>query len=142
MKKKLDCVLLVDDDEMTNFINQTVIERADVANKIDVALDGQEALEYLTCSGKYSGTAKYPQPDLVFLDINMPRMTGWEFLEEYKNLEADQRANVVVIMLTTSVNPDDGTRAKSTAEVADFRQKPLNNDMLMEILQQHFPYNF
>ena len=73
MEKKLNCVLLVDDDNGTNFINRMIIEEAGIADGIEIALNGREAIEYLTGKGKYEKKgSKNPQPDLILLDINMP----------------------------------------------------------------------
>ena len=84
MKTKLNCILLVDDDEPTNFLNQMVIEELDIAEQIRVAQNGQEALTYLKKTG--IGDENFPLPDLILLDINMPAMNGWEFLERYRKL--------------------------------------------------------
>jgi CheY-like chemotaxis protein len=130
MRNKLNCIMLIDDNEDDNFIHQIVLKRADVCHKIQVAESGTEALEYLK-KGK-------DIPELIFLDINMPKMNGWEFLEEYKLLNPDQKAEVVVIMLSTSVNPADKEKAHSIEEVRDFKSKPLSREMLDEVLDRFF----
>jgi len=87
MKKKLSCVLLVDDDEPTNFLNRIILEEAGCAERIEVAQSGQAALSYLQKAGEHGpGGVVYPNPSLIFLDINMPAMDGWEFLSRYKTL--------------------------------------------------------
>jgi CheY-like chemotaxis protein len=130
MRKKLNCIMLIDDNEDDNFIHQIVLKRADASHKIQIAESGMEALEYLK-KGK-------DIPELIFLDINMPRMNGWEFLEEYKLLDKDQKAEVVVIMLSTSVNPADREKAISIEEVRGFKSKPLSREMLDEVLDRFF----
>ena len=107
MKQKLNCILLIDDDKPTNFINEVVIKQLDCAEKIVVVQNGSEALDYL----KSKDDGEHPQPDLIFLDINMPAMNGWEFLEKYTELDKKQHGKVVVIMLTTSLNQDDEKKA-------------------------------
>jgi CheY-like chemotaxis protein len=139
MKKKLNCVLLIDDDEPTNFLSRLLLEEADCAHHIQVAQDGRSALEYLTQSENCNGEDKrFPCPDLIFLDINMPAMNGWEFLEEYSRLEKHHKGNVVMVMLTTSLNPDDRTKAHGIPDVSGFETKPLTEEKLEMILQKYF----
>ncbi len=134
MKTKLNCVLLVDDDEPTNFLNEMVINQSGFAEKVVATQGGREALEYL----KSMENGKHPQPDLILLDINMPAMNGWEFLEEYKKLSPAQQGKIVVIMLTTSLNPDDWDMAQKIDAINDFINKPLTVEALEEILNKHF----
>src|SRR4051812_35217001 len=114
MKKKLNCILLVDDDDEDNFFHKIVIERMDVTDCIEVAENGIEALKFLKKENQAI-------PELIFLDINMPKMNGWEFLEEYKKLSPDQKARITIMMLTTSANPDDIKRAESIEEVDGYK---------------------
>lgn len=134
MPHKLNKVLLIDDSEADNFINTRVIRRAEVAEEIVTMSSGQEALDYLVTA--VNGT--FPTPDLVFLDINMPGMTGWEFLDAYERLPQHQRARIVVCMLTTSVANADEARAEGYRTVQAFSHKPLTQEMLDAILDEHF----
>ena len=68
----------------------------------------------------------------------MPGMNGWEFLEAYSQLSDQQRGHIVVMMLTTSLNPDDKLRADNYQGVNGFLSKPLTKDLLKEILETHF----
>ena len=131
MRKKLNCILLVDDDPDDNFFHETVIREMDIAHKIDFATNGEEALNYLKKQGQHP-------PELIFLDINMPRMNGWEFLDHYKHLDEAQKARVVIMILTTSANPDDLKKARELQGVSGFQTKPLSPEMLTAILQEHF----
>ena len=140
MKKKLNCVLLVDDNESDNFLHKRVLEKAGIANHIDVALNGQEALDFLIEKGRHGNPhSNYNQPELILLDINMPVMDGWEFLEVYNKLEATQKAKIVFIMLTTSLNPSDKVKAETLLDSNCFRYKPLTTGMINEIMENHFP---
>jgi len=132
MKKKLNCILLIDDDNDDNFFHQIVIKKMNITERIEVILDGGEAIEFLTKENK-------TPPDLIFLDINMPKMNGWEFLELYKKLSAEHKAKVVVVMLTTSINPDDKKRGEQFSEIIGFNSKPLTEEMIKEILDRYFP---
>ena len=137
MKNKLNCVLLVDDDEPTNFLNKMVLEDINCAEKIMVADSGENALDYLEKAEGPNGDLS--SPDLIFLDINMPAMNGWEFLERYSGLDKQHKANVVIVMLTTSLNPDDCAKANSLPDVSGFETKPLTSEKLQSILEKYFP---
>lgn len=129
--KKLPCVMLIDDNGDDNFYHERVIKKNNAAEKVISIESAKEAISYLT-------NEENLRPDLIFLDINMPEMNGWEFLEEYQKLEERLRGKVVVIMLTTSDNPDDQAKAQKLNVLADFKTKPLTNDMLKEILLKYF----
>ena len=135
-QQPLNCILLVDDDEPTNFLNKMTLEQTGCTRHISVAQSGQEALDYLRGCGVDSG--KQPRPDLIFLDINMPAMDGWEFLDRYRSLPSAQKADIVLIMLTTSLNPDDELKTRTIPEVAGFENKPLSQMRLEQLLQKYF----
>jgi CheY-like chemotaxis protein len=132
--KKLNSILLVEDDEATNFISQMVIKKLDCANHVQVAWNGADALDYI----KLCGEKDCQPPELILLDINMPGLNGWEFLDEYCKLKEKEKIKVVVVMLTTSQNPDDIKRADNNPVVAGFRSKPLTPAVLKDILSQYF----
>ena len=134
MSKKLECVLLVDDDQSCNFLHQRVLKKAEVADEIHVAKDGKEAIEFLQERANNNDSC----PDVIFLDINMPRMDGWQFLEEYQKLPESVRARKVLIMLTSSLNPDDRDRAMRYAEVDGMEYKLLSEDKIRSIIKQYF----
>ena len=143
MKNKINCILLIDDDEPTNFISQMIIEEADCAAEIQIAYSGGQAIDYLTSQGtSTSGQNTYPRPDLIFLDINMPAMNGWEFLQKYNSLEKEHKGNIVIIMLTTSLNPDDRLRSQDFPDVSGFENKPLTRVKLEALLKKHFPEKY
>src|SRR5215210_127393 len=101
MKQKLNCIMLIDDDEPTNFLSSMIIEEANCTEHIQIADNGERAVSYLVNSEKLGYNSKEcPWPDLIFLDINMPAMNGWEFLDKYNQLGKERQSNVI-IMLTT-----------------------------------------
>lgn len=130
MKKKLKCILLVDDDEDDNFFHTITLTEENIAEHVQVAESGMEALKMIrhsTCV-----------PQLIFLDINMPKMNGWEFLKEYATLPEEQKSGIIIIMLTTSLNPADRQKADEISEVKGFENKPLTKEALHAILEKHF----
>lgn len=126
-------ILLIDDNEIDTFFHRNVLENMGVADSISEAYDGQEALDYLRdCEGTDQ------MPELIFLDINMPLMDGWEFMERFKQAGYDQRP-IVVMMLTTSLNPDDAAKAERMAELSGFITKALTEEELAPLIRAHFP---
>ncbi len=134
MENKIKCVLLIDDNPDDNFFHERVIYKCKVADLVVAKQTGRAALEYLKSKRNENGG----HPDLIFLDINMPGMNGWEFLDEYSRLDKKFKSPAVVIMLTTSDNPDDKLKSKAMNIACDFKTKPLNKEMLEEILSKYF----
>ncbi len=132
---KLACTLLVDDDETTNYLNQLLFKRMDVTETLLVARNGQQALDLLHrhCQGPDSPTC----PALILLDVKMPVMDGFEFLEVYARLPWARREATVVVMLTTSLNPQDVQRMQDLP-IAGFLTKPLTKEKISQVMQQHF----
>lgn len=136
--KNLDAILLVDDDLPTNFIHTKVIKNTTIAAKVEVATNVQDALDFLTYAGKFANNPDTPRPGLIFLDINMPGLNGWDFLDAYEKLDAKFKARAVVIMVTTSLNPHDREKALKNKEVVEFLNKPLRPDLVTEVVARYF----
>ena len=134
----MNCILLVDDNAADNYYNQYIINDAGVCNHIQTAINGIEALAYLRKAGEENQSESFPKPDIIFLDINMPKMNGFEFLAEYKNLDERLKSKVLIVMLTTSLNPEDQKKAKAFNEVNEYKHKPLTYEMLKEIIEKYF----
>lgn len=126
--------MLVDDDADDNFFHEREIKKVNVENIVIAENSAMKGLEYL----RAMKSNKDPYPDLIFLDINMPRMNGWEFLQEYNRLDKELQSRAIIIMLTTSENPNDKLRAKTWDFVRDYISKPLTREIMREIIATHF----
>jgi CheY-like chemotaxis protein len=135
MNKKLNLIMLVDDDLTTNLYNEIIIQDLNITDEIEVFQNGKLALDYLTTLNE---EGKYPQPEILFLDINMPIMNGWEFLEQHDKLQQNQKAIIILAMLTSSVNPEDKVRALKFNSVKEFINKPLIEENLEELIIKYF----
>src|ERR1700758_4810970 len=101
MKKKLNCILLIEDNEFTNIFNQKLIKNLDIAEQVYVTESGKEGLDFILNKGNFENELNHPSPDIIFLDINMPGMNGWEFIEELKERKKDKSLSSKIVMLTT-----------------------------------------
>ena len=131
----ISCTLLVDDDETTNFLNQALLRRMAISDTVLVAGNGQVALDLLHthCEQPTSPTC----PALILLDMKMPLMNGFEFLRAYAQRPERQNPTVVIIMLTTSLNPRDVEHMQGLP-IAGYLTKPLTREKLNQVLHQHF----
>ena len=127
--------MLIDDNSDDNFFHERIIRKNHAADSVVTRQNANSALDYLT-SLKNQGSG---HPDLIFLDINMPGMNGWEFLEAYNKIDKRFHCEAIVVMLTTSCNPDDELKARESNVASDFKTKPLTQEMLEEIINKHFP---
>ncbi len=125
-------VLLVDDDTVTNMLHRRVLERSGHVQNIDVATDGQEALDILCADLKEQRAL----PELIFLDINMPGMGGFEFLEKYKEMQLESDMHLIIVMLSTSLLEADHARAEADPNVHCFCDKPLRLEKLTELIEE------
>jgi len=134
MRNKLNCIMLVDDNQDDNFFHEREIKKNNLATIVITKNTAMSALEYL----KLTKDKINLLPDLILLDINMPGMNGWEFLVEYNKLDKSLQSKVVIIMLTTSENSDDIQRAKSENFVSDFITKPMTKEIMLHIIKKYF----
>jgi CheY-like chemotaxis protein len=123
-------VLLVDDDEINNFISIKLIKKALLNTEIMACLNGKFAIDQLV-EIQRKDPAKLP--DYILLDINMPIMNGWEFLDEYKRLNIDPLGKTKIFIISSSVFSNDINKARSYPLVKDFISKPLNVDKIVEL---------
>jgi CheY-like chemotaxis protein len=135
MRSTLDLILLIDDDETTNYVNKRLLTRLNVAKEIKVMSNGKEALTYLQNAAAGSGEKN---PDLIFLDIKMPVMDGFSFLEAYEENKLGSSNQVIILMLTSSASFYDLERLKDYTKVKRHISKALTDADVREILQEYF----
>jgi CheY-like chemotaxis protein len=120
-------VLLVDDDDATNFLASLAFKNLAIANEIAVASDGLVAYEWIkqnTC------------PDIIFLDIRMPRMDGFDFLDNFTRMNTCKQ--VKIIMLTSSLRAEDKKKAFTYNAVVEYIEKPLTETIIQKIADTYF----
>lgn len=128
-------ILCVDDDPITLMLNKKVIAKAEFCKEIDSAYNGEEALNYFDNlkNNKETGTV-INLPEIIFLDLNMPIMGGWEFLESFTNSNYTSIfPKTKVVVLTSSVDQNDIEKSKNYPKVLQFFSKPITTEMLRKI---------
>jgi CheY-like chemotaxis protein len=132
----LNAVLLVDDDATTNYLNKLLLTRLNVADQLLVAENGRQALDTLhQVCGKTTSSC----PALILLDLNMPVMSGLEFLEAYQQLAWRPSQPSIIVVLTTSTNANELARVQQLP-VAATLTKPLTAEKMRLVLQDYFGY--
>ncbi|AXT50432.1 response regulator [Aquimarina sp. BL5] len=126
---KLKRFLLVDDSNSTNFFNKTIIQKTDCVEEVLIATNGSNALKYLQ-----SDTI----PEIIFLDLNMPVMNGWEFLEQHNQLSAAYKSSKIIIMIGAKLRAEEEKMLKSFPQVTEFREKMLTKEIVLEIVSKYF----
>lgn len=130
--RKYRTVMLIDDNEIDNLINQKMIEAATIAENIYTHTGAKSAIEFLRNMEKLE-VAKEVLPDVIFLDIDMPLMDGFQFLDEFEKLTERTRKMCKIIMLTSSINPQDFNKSKKYQNVKLYLNKPLSNESIQKI---------
>ena len=119
----------VDNDEVYLFLIKKMIEKKYGDCKVLEFINGLEAIEFI------KENIEYPQllPDIIFLDINMPVMDGWEFVESFKRIKSEIRKPITIYMVSSSVDEADMERAKNIKEISEFICKPMTIDKVNDI---------
>jgi len=134
MKKKLKSILLIDNSEADIFLMSRVIKKSDFFDKILVSYNAQEALDRLFANNE----KECIHPDLILLDINMPGMTGWDFLDEYIKFSEKMKTNTIICMISTSEAIEDKEKANQYDILNAFINKPLTLEEFISIIDTNF----
>ena len=134
----LSSILLIDDDEISNLFNKIFIGKLNIEVTVDIVFNGAEAIDFLKdliASEKHVNF----KPCLILLDIRMPIMDGWAFLEAYDNLlDEEAKNNIVIVMLTTSEYEGDTIRAMNNPNIKAILEKPLSEKKFKTIIEKFF----
>jgi CheY-like chemotaxis protein len=140
--KNPNLILFIDDNISDNDYHEIEIQKSGVICKFKSITNSHKALEYLRYCLIYKNDPQIPIPDIVFLDINMPAMNGFELLDRLRTAPDpyNQKHDMKIFMLSGTLNPDD--RKKANEEYGDlikgFCSKPLNSDTFLDILKNSF----
>jgi len=135
MNTRLVRILLVDDDEINNFISIKLIKKVLLNTEISACLNGRFAIDELIEINRKDPASL---PDYILLDINMPIMNGWEFLDEYEKLDIDTAGKTKIYIISSSVFSNDISKAKTYRSVKDFVSKPLNIEKINQLFVDEF----
>jgi len=135
MSANLNHIVLVDDNETTSFLNNRLLGRLAVANQVSTFSRADEAFEQLW--GGQAGESPTPAPDLVFVDLKMPGVSGFEFLELYNALPQPVQEQTVMAVLTTSMHGADTARVAQYPNV-EYLTKPLTEEKMRKLLEKRF----
>ena len=132
-KYTFDHVMLLDDDELANFINQKVMESCHFSKDIYVNTSAKSALEFLNNLLVLGDTTKDLLPQVIFIDLNMPLMDGFQFIQSLLKNSNKAIPFIKLVILTSSVHEMDREKAKELADNIMFLNKPLTKEMLENI---------
>lgn len=125
-------ILLIDDSEPDNFLHAYLLNKSNKVQTIETVLNVEKGLEYLRETIQNGEV----MPDAILLDINMPRLNGWEFLDIILKTEEFQDLKTKIYMLTTSLNPDDEFKAINVYKLDGYLNKPLTIEHINQIIDE------
>ena len=128
--KKINTFCIIDDDDIYQFTTAHLLKKMDLVNKIILFSNGQKAINFLK---EEIGNIENI-PDVLFLDINMPVMDGWEFLEEYLRIKPMIPKTVAIYMVSSSVDEKDVLKAKSISALSGYLVKPISSQNIREVI--------
>lgn len=123
----LETILCVDDDAITLMLCKMVITKASFSREVLTAKNGDDALKYFDT---LKSNATISTPQLIFLDLNMPVIDGWEFLDIFRTAAYSDYHHTKIIILSSTIDPEDLEKSKKYPMVIDFLSKPISKEML------------
>ena len=130
METKAPIIALVDDDKVFQLTASRTLKAAQLSDKILQFDNGEEALDFLRDHARESDTL----PDYIFLDINMPFVDGWMFLDDYAHLKTNLSKPIEIFMVSSSIDPRDMDRAQQNANARAYIIKPVTREKFIELL--------
>ena len=134
MNKKVSTILLVDDDLAINFLHKRIVTKSEIGESVIALYNGVEALKNLE---DLNHSLFENDSVFIFLDLNMPIMDGWEFLDSYKHIHKDLNYQCKIFVLSSSINPDDIQKAKKNSHVSEYFSKPLSTDSIATLKEKY-----
>ncbi|MFA7379521.1 MAG: response regulator [Bacteroidia bacterium] len=129
--KKIKTLCLVDDDDIFQLITQRVIQQTNLVDSIKIFSNGLDAMIFLKSVAQNAAQL----PEIILLDLNMPVMDGWEFLEEFTLLKPRLDKTITIYVVSSSIAPSDIERAEAINEVTDYIIKPITTEKLLDMLK-------
>lgn len=130
---KIKSIMLIDDNEIDLLINQKIIKYSNFTGRIQTFNSAVQALNYLKLIEDINAYHSLFSPQIILLDIHMPIMNGFEFLDEFDKLQIFKEKTVEIYMLSSSLNPDDIDKVNNNKNVSGLISKPLTADKLIEL---------
>lgn len=135
MNTIINTVLLIDDDITINYFHNRLIQKNELTKSVLISQNGKEGIESIK---ELNEVCENNEKALIFLDLNMPIMNGWEFLDELKNLNDSLKLNYKLFVLSSSINPDDRKKAENNPLVTGYLSKPLSLEILDQLKNNYF----
>lgn len=135
MGKKIPNILIIDDDPMSSFMLKRLAELGELADIITIFNSARSALEYIGERKKSDNLL----PDVIFLDIYMPILNGWDFLTAFRALKPELSKKIDIVIVSSSEHPRDIEQAKTFEEVKAYAVKPVSLERLKEIIENPHP---
>jgi CheY-like chemotaxis protein len=124
---------LVDDDELFVLLTKRIISRTDLVDQLQVYKNGLDAINYLTLNSNNPDAL----PEIILLDLSMPILNGWQFLEAYSKIVSSIEKKITIYIYSSSISPDDFSRSKLIKEVSGYFVKPINREKIVHIVEAY-----
>ena len=133
--KRLKQITIIDDNKIFVFLTSKLIENTNLVNEISCFENGLDAINFI----KENATKEENLPEIILLDLSMPIMDGWQFLDLYVKAAPSLAKKITLYIVSSSISPDDVNRAKSIDEVSDYIVKPITQEKLTKIISEVIP---